>query len=187
MALGTKPDRTPVIAFGRSEGADAVCVPVREIQRDADTAILAIVESPLARAIRHGVPLVQQLSAQDHTEFDRLKKETREEIGAATTNGADGIVYVIDGASPAHTTPMEYGGFFLETDRTLLTEIADAPFNLIYVASESDPYIDFVSDLPAHGFAWRADVGLAEVRALRSGAIMGEDFVLEHKEAVARP
>ncbi|HXH62460.1 MAG TPA: hypothetical protein VNI20_14020, partial [Fimbriimonadaceae bacterium] len=115
MALGTKPDRTPVIAFGRSEGADAVCVPVREIQRDADTAILAIVESPLARAIRHGVPLVQQLSAQDHTEFDRLKKETREEIGAAITNGADGIVYVIDGASPAHTTPMEYGGFFLET------------------------------------------------------------------------
>jgi hypothetical protein len=72
---------------------------------------------------------------------------------------------------------MEYGGHFLEVDRQLLSGVIDARFNALYVRGGSEPYIDFVSDLPAHAFAWdpQSGVTVAQVREVRQGALASTD------------
>lgn len=204
VALGGATDRRPVIALDASPGADAVAVPLDRVgaalRESPETAVLAVVLSPLARAIRDNVPLVRALTEQPehgHRTLDKLANETKTDLKAASESGADGVLYVLDGASPAHTTPMEYGGFFLEIDRSLLTEFSGLRFNVLYVAGLQDPYLDFVSDLPAHALAWEpgANVELAAVRSLRSGPLASKDDAADialvgevpaHKEAATR-
>jgi hypothetical protein len=141
----------------------------------------------LGRAIRDGVNIVPEL----HADIDRgtellngLAQETREEMHGALERGADGVFYILDGAYPGVTTPMEYGGHFLELDRHLLTEVMDARFNVLFVRGEREPYLDFVSDLPAHAFAWdpRSGVSIEYVRSIRKGALAaageGADILL---------
>ena len=66
-------------------------------------------------------------------------------------------------AVPDSTTPMQYGGHFLEIDRRLLS--SDALFNVIFVQGPSEPYAVFVSDLPAQAFAWDSRSGLGAEHA----------------------
>ncbi len=73
---------------------------------------------------------------------------------------------------------MQYGGFYLERDRELLEEAKDATFNLLWIDAGEEAYLDFVSDLPAHAFAWdidATDVSVVQMRAMRPGALAAED------------
>lgn len=183
-ARGGETDVRPTLSALGGGRADAVAVPPAEvpntIDENPDCAVLAEVRSPLGLALSEGTNIVSEL----HNDIDRgteilngLVNRTRSEIQGALHQGADGVFYILDGAYPGITTPMEYGGHFLELDRQLLTEAQDARFNVLFVCGEEEPYIDFVSDLPAHAFAWdpRSKVESEYVRSMRHGALAADE------------
>ena len=106
--------------------------------------------------------------------LDALTNEVRASIERAIEHGADGILYQLYGAEPGHCSPMQYGGHFLDRDRELLGEITDATANVLFVVGGEGTYLDFLSDLPAHVFAWDSlstGVSVADIRAMRNGAL----------------
>ena len=170
---GDQPDRKPVICWPQASGlSNAVvgsCHP--------DQICLAAVCNPFGQALRYDI-LVAEALHDDPVEGESilhgLVAKTRAEMREALEAGADGILYLLYGARTKHTTPMEYGGHYLERDRELLSEVQDAAFNMIFVVGEEDAYLDFVSDLPAHAFAWDSKatgMTVAEMRPMRSGAL----------------
>lgn len=76
-------------------------------------------------------------------------------MSEAISDGVDGIAYCIDGAYPAATTPMQYGGYFLERDRELLEHVKGLKFTLAFVEGTEEVYLDTVSDLPVDAMGWR--------------------------------
>lgn len=195
-ARGGDVDQRPTISAFGGGPADAIAVPAAElghaIDANPDSAVLATVLSPLGRALERELHIMNEL----HGDVDKgnelltkLVDETQQEMHSSLEHGADGVFYVLDGAHPGVTTPMEYGGHFLEVDRQLLNSVIDARFNVLYVRGESEPYIDFVSDLPAHAFAWdpRSGVSVAQVRQMRQGALAAAETgaEIELKEARA--
>lgn len=88
--------------------------------------------------------------------------------------GCDGIFYRLFGATPFETTPMEYGGFFLEKDRELLESIIEARFNVLSVEGGEGVYLDFVHDLPCSALAWdekASKITPQKVREIHFGAL----------------
>ena len=178
VANGEPADRKPVVLTpgATDDRADAIVVPAASFAKGGGKqAVLAQVLSPFARAISRGSELTQLLHddpAAGGEVLAELTEETRAEMASALENGADGVYYELDGAYPTRTTPMQYGGFFLETDRKLLEEIETAGFNILFVKGDAEPYIDFVSDLPAQAFAWQAEsVTIEAVREMRQGPL----------------
>ncbi len=203
VVQGGTPDQTPII------GVDALLVPLDRIQAtresNPDQMTLAIVPSPLTLAIKQGLDIFPELQAdpiQGNEQLDKLCMAVQIQMNDALGAGADGICYIIDGAYPTSATPMQYGGFFLERDRELLESINLAAFNLILVAGSQEPYIDFVSDLPAQAFAWEATSGWtpSQVRELRKATLAADhpeadiqfpastiQTALQSQEATAKP
>lgn len=139
------------------------------VASDAITEVL----NPFARARRQGIDIVAELDKdpiKGGELLDRLVEETRKEIEAAHS----GVFYRLEGASPASTTPMQYGGYFLERDRELLS--AAHPPRIAFVAGTADVYFDFVGDLPAEYFGYDIACGtpVNEVRAIRGGEILAD-------------
>lgn len=174
-------DRPASIAWpASSDASDARVVAPDEVAASLpseDVAVLAEVVNPfglsLAREL-HLNDLLDDDPAQGAEVLDGLVQETRDTIAAALAAGADGILYRLHGASPRHCSPMQYGGHYLERDREILSEIADARLNLLFVVADEEPYLDFVSDLPAHFFGWddrTSGVSSTEGRAIRGGAV----------------
>lgn len=161
---------------------DAVIVQPGELGAvPSDKVRLALIVSPLGRAVAEGLDVLSMLTqdpSKGGAELERLESEVNEDIHRALQNGADGVFYCLFGANPDSTTPMQYGGHFLEIDRRLLSN--DALFNVIFVQGPSEPYTDFVSDLPAQAFAWdsRSGLGAEAVGEMREGPLMGRDFIL---------
>ena len=182
VANGAPVDRKPVVLRpgAADDRADAIVVPADTFAGGrADQAVLAHVLSPFARAISRGTELTRLLHddpAAGGDSLAELTEETRAEMARALEQGADGIYYELDGAYPTRTTPMQYGGFFLETDRKLLAEIEPTGFNILFVKGDVEPYIDFVSDLPAQAFGWESkSVSVQFVRKMRQGALAAAD------------
>jgi hypothetical protein len=147
------------------------------IAEAGDRAALVEVLNPFGLALQREIHLNDLL--RDTPELgDRilsgLIEEARGHIQNALNSGADGILYRLHGARGRHCTPMQYGGHYLERDRELLAEVADARVNVVFVVGEDDVYLDFVSDLPAHIFAWdceESQIGPSQVRTMRQGAL----------------
>lgn len=177
-ARGGEVDCRPVIALDGSLPADARVIDLSELEsaRGQDDAILVCVPSPLARALASGEDIYARLN-QDPVSGERVLEElsvqVRADAAEALNGGADGICYRLVGATPAHSTPMQYGGHFLELDRALLEEVAEARFNLLLVEGDEEPYLDFVSDLSAHAFGWSAASGVSVryMQSMRPGAL----------------
>jgi hypothetical protein len=115
--------------------------------------------------------------------LDRYVAQTRNALAAGLDAGADGVLYRLHGAREALCTPMQYGGYYLERDRELLEEIADAALNVLLVVG-GDAYLDFVCDLPAHVFAWDVEatgVTSDQIRALRVGSQASTDAASEFR------
>ncbi len=143
--------------------------------------VLAEVSNPFGLALGKGIDLNKALKDDPSVGsvlLDGLVEEVRASIRMSLESGADGIFYRLHGASPRHCTPMQYGGHYLERDREILGEAQGAELNVLFIAGAEDLYIDFVSDLPAHVFAWDFDLtGLhaSEVRISRDGALASSD------------
>lgn len=179
--------RERLIAVGRGGEADrkpVICWPDGCPESDAvvghimsDHISLTPVVNPFGQALRRQVAISEILAddpPRGNKLLDDLVAKTRAEIEGALRRGADGVLYLLYGARGLHTTPMEYGGHYLERDRELLDAIQDATFNMVFVVGEDDAYLDFVSDLPAHAFGWDAratGTGVDDVRPLRKGAL----------------
>lgn len=182
---GGPTDRRAVLLWPTDPRSDAAIVPVDEVgaalAEDADRAVLAHVLSPFGRALEDGFPLNDLLLADPDAGQRKLEGyvgETLQDLHTAVEFGADGVFYRLEGAHPGASTPMQYGGFYLERDRALLNEVAEARLNVLYVAGGPEPYLDFVADLPAHLFAWdiaASGVSPDAVRPMRKGALAAAD------------
>ncbi|MBL8047327.1 MAG: hypothetical protein JNJ45_01465 [Chthonomonas sp.] len=133
----------------------------------------AEVLNPFGRAHAAGTDLNQAIEsdpAQGAELLASLIADTKREIALAIAQGAIGIAYRLVGAAPAHCTPMQFGGHYLEEERELLAEVG-VPV-LVFVEGE-DIYFEFVSDLPSAYMGWdvtRNQLTLAEARTYREGA-----------------
>lgn len=186
-ARGGEVDRKPVVVWSASPGhqADGICVAptmvAEAVRSHAEQMILVEIMSPCGLGRRRGIPLTRLLREEPEegrAAFVRLRDYVEAQIDRAFDEGADGIYYRLDGAYPAMNTPMEYGGFYLETDREFLERVQDAPVNLLHVEGQEDVYFDCVADLPAALFGWdrpKTGVSVAEMRTVRSGALAAED------------
>ncbi|MBX3113341.1 MAG: hypothetical protein KF836_02140 [Fimbriimonadaceae bacterium] len=184
-----------------SIATDCQIVPVdrvsQALKEKPDLLTLALVHSPLSRALQSNIPIYDLIQAdpiKGNEKLDELCLATQARAVDALGQGADGICYLIEGASPTHSTPMQYGGHFLERDREILESLGGAKFNLLVIAGSEEPYIDFVSDLQADAFAWDSDSNWtpAQVRELRSGALAADhaeadiDFPVGNLQALAQ-
>jgi hypothetical protein len=161
---------------------DAVVVSSAEdvtaaLQLSAHCAVLMEVQNPFGRALETGVDMNGEFEGGPQfgdNAFTNFFEATRNQIESALNGGADGILYRLFGAEPNLSTPMQFGGLYLEQEREMLSSIADAPFNVLYIEGGEGTYLDVVSDLPAHAFGWdenRMHVSAGEVRSLRHGAL----------------
>lgn len=146
-----------------------------------DSALLCSVLSPYGWALKDDSKLMSLLESDPlagDAELLKLKEKTLEESRRVMDDGADGICYVLAGATPEHTTPMQYGGFLLDLDREILEEFSNAFFNIVWVRGRSEPYLEFVSDLACHALSWdmqATKIKPAAIRPYRSGAIAGTE------------
>lgn len=183
-ARGGEVDQKPVIVWpgaSASDASDAIVLKDLSDFSAGDQSVLVQVVNPFGQALAKGIDLNSALDA-DPSKGDAILQSLRQEVIdqglQALERGADGIFYVLLGARGSFCTPMQYGGHYLEVDREILEAWSDARLNVVFVAGNDDVYIDFVSDLPAHLFAWDVEASTfdaAYVRTLRSGAQLSSD------------
>jgi hypothetical protein len=183
-ARGGEVDRKPVLCWPSAEAGDIVIATSEQQVRDAanaDRPVLIQTSNPFGIAKANGV-LLNSAFAKDVAEGDallgRFTAECRATIESGLAAGADGVFFVVHGARGSESTPMEFGGHYLEVDREILADYQDASLNIVYVVGNDDLYLDFVSDLPAHVFAWDSEASTfdsAYVRTLRTGAQASAD------------
>ncbi len=176
---GAEVDRKPQIGWLAADQAVDASVAAQSDARNGpdEPVLLAEVPNPFGLALQRGIDLNKALKDDPSVGaeiLDGLVEEVRDGIVNSLSKGADGIFYRLHGACPAHCSPMQYGGHYLERDRELLSGASNAVLNVLFVVGKEDLYIDFVSDLPAHVFAWDSDLSslrAGDVRCCRSGAL----------------
>jgi hypothetical protein len=148
---------------------------------DPDKINLIQVLNPFGLSIERGVnlnDLHDQSIEKGSDALSELSETIIQQIQAGIDAGADGVFYVLRGARGAFCTPMQYGGLYLELDREILNHFESTLMNVIYVDGNDDLYIDFVSDLPAHVFAWDSELSTFDsdyVRTFRNGSQASAD------------
>lgn len=174
---GGEVDRKPTFGWPTSSSTDVTALDAEALSADPDRIVLGMVRNPFGRALQKGLDL-NALHRESPEEGDaalqQLVAETRSEMERALAAGADGILYLVHGAHPAHCSPMQFGGFYLEVDRELLQGVAEATVNVAFIVGDAETYLDFVSDLPASFLVWDdASTGfsVAQMRALRTGPL----------------
>lgn len=182
-AAGQPLDRKPVLIYGDPELSDMVVCAVDDVvparAEHPNQAVLVEVASPFARAAAAGQDIYALLHADPvagATQLAEYAEQVRDEAALALKAGADGIWYHMEGADASQSTPMQYGGHFLELDRELLAGFGKEAINVVAVIG-AEPYLDFVCDLPADFFAWQADISnvdVATVRAIRPGGLAAQ-------------
>lgn len=189
VARGGEADRRPALGWYGSEVLDVqpdgwILQSSAQVQgaREAygSACLLVAVKSPFGWAKEEGLDLMAALHANPVSgdeELTRLREKTRMDITHALDKGADGICYILAGAEPSQTTPMQYGGFLLELDREILQEFSGAVFNAVWVHGEKELYLEFVADLPCHALGWdtaKSGIQPSSIRPYRNGAIFGD-------------
>jgi len=107
------------------------------------------VASPLTRAISRNlniVDLLEENPAEGDQILAALVSETQSELDLVTGE----FNYIVAGAEPEFTTPMQYGGHFLELDRDLIGSHKPA----ITLIGGPETYVDIVSDLAETFLVW---------------------------------
>ena len=108
--------------------------------------------SPFSKAISRSMDIVGLLAdspSEGEAVLADLVTQTKVEIAAS----AESFNYIVAGAEPAFSTPMEYGGHFLELDRELIGDQKPA----ITLVGGSETYIDVVSDLAETYLVWNPE------------------------------
>lgn len=172
-------ERKPVLSF--DSVGDILIHQDLSAERNHERIDLFLVSNPFGLAKQNGTDLNRLLEEDIESGSEKLSnyaESVRNLIQNALDYGFDGVFYVLQGARGSESTPMQYGGHYLELDRQILSEFSESVLNCVFVVGHDDVYIDFVSDLPAHLFAWDADASTFDskyVRTLRSGAQASSD------------
>lgn len=179
-----EPDRKPNLAAASSSTtSDLVVFDTAPLARDAEGPMALVrVANPFGRALTVERDLGTELRADPErggSLIGEFASECRSCIERASETGAEGLLYVLSGASPERCTPMVYGGFFLESDRELLAFARSLGLlTFVFVAGAEGAYLDMASDLPADAFGWDAKatgVGAEDIRRIRTGAVFTND------------
>lgn len=184
VARGAAIDPKPIIGFPHCgiEVDGYVDVAEQLHLAPTGTAKLAFVRSPFGEAAMDGIDLNAKLSEDlegGHEALNAYFAKVETEIQRAIQTGADGIFYCLAGAEPTASTPMQYGGFYLELDRELLSKATSLPLNVLWIEGKSEPFLDSVVDLPAQFFGYYvAETGVNPeiIRADRPGPIVSNVF-----------
>lgn len=118
---------------------------------------LSVVRSPMAEAQCNQVDLMALLREDldaGHAVLEELFEKTR---AAIRSQNANAFLYHLVGASPADCTPMQYGGFLLELDRELVSQMKAIAPVVCFVEGEADLYLDSISDLGMDAVAIRSN------------------------------
>lgn len=148
------------ISLGPCEQADGVCLPLDRMVAAEGQARFAVVRGAFERAVAREYDLPTLLRSDPiagEELLSRMIDEALTELEGAIEGEADGILYQLSGASSEWTTPLAYGGHFLEAERSVLaSEIPlDRPL-VIHVVGQEDLYLDLLADLPCSGLAWNS-------------------------------
>lgn len=184
MARGQVHDSKPIIGFPHCGIPVDGYVDVTDQLHLAPegAAKLAFIRSPFGEALMDGLNLNSNLSddlAAGHDTLNTYYSRVEIAIQAAVAAGADGVFYMLAGAEPTSSTPMQYGGFYLELDRALLGLAQSLPLNVLWIEGKTEPFLDSVVDLPAQFFGYFvAETGIdpAIIRADRPGPIVSNVF-----------
>jgi hypothetical protein len=176
---GKGADRKPAISW--PEIAENSDVEVRLVGQpfQSDRVRLTQISNPFGHAATQGKNLTALLRSnieEGEAALLTAASEVKSNIESASKGGADGILYLLHGAEPRLSTPMEYGGHFLEVDRELLSNAG--PLRIVFVVGGEGTFLDFVSDLPAEVFSWDTEgtaVTPDQLRAMRKGAVATAD------------
>jgi hypothetical protein len=181
---GKPVDEKPILLWpNEGMNSDIAVVHLKNVVKHAANAriVLAEVFSPFAQSLAQNMEL-NRVFRDDPSSGSRMLDElaaiTKQEFEWAKEGGADGVFYRLQGASPDHSSPMEYGGHYLELDREIMREAWPGGLHLLFVEGGPETYLDFVSDLPAAIFAWDCDktgVPISAVRRLRKDALATHD------------
>lgn len=179
---GGEADRKPQLAWpDNTPDSDAAVLTLDKIRTDGiDETKPTLVEvlNPFGLAQLRGTRLNSVLE-NDPAVGDRLLQdlagEVKHFVEVGIAAGVDGFLYRLHGANPEHSTPMQYGGHFLEVDREILASFDGLPIRAVFVVGGEGTFLDFVSDLPAELFGWdveKSETNPSRVREYRKGALM---------------
>lgn len=174
---GQPVDRKPVIAWPGADDSDVhVGIPGPNDER----LCLVEVPNPCGQALlghSNLTGIIRESLMDGSIALEEATRQVHHAIERSRDLGADGIIYELFGADPSFSTPMEYGGHFLEVDREILSTY-EKRFRMIFLVGGQEAFLDFVSDLPAEIFAWDVKgtgVSVAEMRKMRKGVLAAAD------------
>lgn len=179
---GGEVDRKPQLAWpDNNPDSDATVLTLDQIRAngiDETKPILLEVLNPFGLAQARGTnpnSVLEDDPATGDKLLQGLATEVKHLIDAGIAAGVEGCLYRLHGANPACSTPMQYGGHFLEVDREILASFDGLPIRAVFVVGGEGTFLDFVSDLPAELFGWdveKTETNPNQVREYRAGAIM---------------
>jgi hypothetical protein len=142
--------------------ADVIVTDWESVKRACDThpdqLVLGLIQSPLSVAMFRSLDIVEKLASDPEggeETLSALSAECKSRVESVKQQGGHGILYFLNGAHPEVTSPMQYGGYFLEVDRELLSHASDMELNILFIAGrDEDIYLDVVGDLPPPVVGW---------------------------------
>lgn len=167
-----------IVSTGTGADAQGFYGPLESLPTSGVSACFGTVLSPLGNLLAKGRDIYSVLESNPEVGEAMISEESdrvRQMVSEIVQAGADGVLYELEGAYPAASSPMQYGGHFLEVDRELMAEITSKTIGIVWVCGKDEPYLDFVSDLAGHAFGWESedDMDVASIRAVRTGLIVG--------------
>lgn len=161
---GSPTDLPPSVVWSASPGhqADVIVTDWESVKRACEThpdqLVLGLIQSPLSLAMFRSLDLVEELAAdpeKGEATLSAITQECKDRIDSVKEQGGHGILYFLNGAHPEVTSPMQYGGYFLEVDRELLGLVQDCELNILFIAGrDEEVYLDVVGDLPVAVVGW---------------------------------
>lgn len=174
-----------LLKFAESQKPDAVILPnlssVRislDVLGSEGPAVLVETLNPFGLCLSENVDINEELRNNPVKGNEILSEKVSKvsaHIDEIMSSGADGIFYRLIGAEPKYTSPMQYGGYYLEHDNNLLSIVRDARCNVLFVEGGEGVYMDFVHDIPASLLAWDEN----------SSGLMPDDVKQYHRGALA--
>lgn len=184
-----------ILKFAESQKPDAIVLSnlsnvgtALDVLGSEGPAILVETLNPFGLCLSENVDINAELRnnpVKGNEILSEMVNKVSRHIGEIMKSGADGVFYRLIGAEPKYTSPMQYGGYYMEHDNNLLSSVRDARCNVLFIEGGEYVYMDFVHDIPASLLAWdekSSGLSFDEVKQYHSGALACE---IEHDIAHA--
>ncbi|MES1228216.1 MAG: hypothetical protein ABUL72_06055, partial [Armatimonadota bacterium] len=116
------------------------------------------------------ISLLKSDPAAGHAWIEQESENIRSEMASAT----DGVFYRLAGCDPTHTSPMEYGGYFVPAEAAILDRASTQ--RIVWAESAPETYFDFLADIPCDLFGWDVETGpsVDEMRGIRRERLLAD-------------